>query len=204
MQLRSRTKVAEFKATTQAKIDGVLNEYAAGRISREQFDAVYAHYASQLDLAEAALEESNAGLIEGAAGKTVGVRQSWLGKARGVLIYHRRSRQFLEALGSFDVQREAFIEQFRRTVASAPGKTGVFFRKESIESGRWLLYTAGKHTLVVTLFGHEPSPAQIAVMQRLHGDFETANQHLIDGESIAAAALAFPFRVVIQRQITKE
>ncbi|MBK8023196.1 MAG: hypothetical protein IPK19_17660 [Chloroflexi bacterium] len=198
---RSRTKVAEFKAVTQAKIDGILNEYASGRISREQFDAIYAHYSSQLDLAEAALEESNTGLIEDAAGRTIGIRKSWMGKARGVLIYHRRSKTFLEALGAFDVNQDAFAEHFRRTAASAPDRTGVLFRKEAIEGGRWLLYTSGKHTLVVTLFGHEPAPTQIAEMQRLHTDFETANQHLIAAPAIQADRLAFPFHVIIQRKL---
>lgn len=201
MSQRSRTKIVEFKAQTQAKLDNLLSEYATGRISREQFDAIYAHHSSQLDLAEAALEESDATLVENAVGRTVGVRKSWLGKAIGVLIYHRRSGTFLEALGNFDVPRELFIDHFRSSVSSAPPNTGVFYRREMISGGRWLLYTADKQTLVITLFAHEPSPAQIREMQRLHQDFETANRNLLAVDEVETGKLAYPFRVFVQRKL---
>lgn len=200
MSQRSRTRIVEFKAQTQSKIATLLNDYAEGKISREQFDAIYEHYSGQLDLADTALESSDSGMVEGVEGRTVGIRHSRMGKAVGVLIYHRRSKAFFEALGSFDVPRERFIERFRSTVSTAPGRTGVFYRREELEAGRWLLYTADKQTLVVTLFQNEPSPAQIAEMQRLHQDFEMANKNLLNAEQVETDKLAMPFRVFVQRK----
>ncbi|MDZ4771222.1 MAG: hypothetical protein SGJ24_19035 [Chloroflexota bacterium] len=201
MSQRSRTRIAEFKVQTQTKLAAVLSEYAAGAISREQFDAVYAHYAAHLDMADAALEAEDSSLVEDKNGETQAIRQSRMGKAQGVLIYHRRSGTFFEALGTFDLPQAAFMEKFRASAASAPGKTDVFHRREQIDAGRWVLYTAGKYTLVVTLFQHEPSVAQIAEMRRLHEDFETANAPFLAVNSVDTARLAFPFRVFVQRKL---
>jgi hypothetical protein len=200
MSQRSRTRIAEFKAQTQTKIASVLEEYAAGKISREQFDAIYAHYSSQLDMAEAALEAEDDSLVDDEAGKTFAIRQARMGKAQGVLILHRRSERFFDALGTFDLPTDPFLSKFRALAASVPNKSGVFYRREAIDSGRWLVYTAGRYTLVITLFQHEPSPAQIAEMQRLHHDFEMANAPFLAVERVDAARLAFPFRVFVQRK----
>lgn len=201
MSHRSRTKIVEFKAQTQTKLAAVVSEYADGKISHEQFDAIYAHYSQHLDMAEAALEAADATIIEDQGGQTYAIRQARMGKAQGLLIYHRESQTFIDEMGTFDVPTGQFLEKFLLSASSAPEQTNLYHRREQIDSGRCLLYTAGRFTMVVTLFLHEPSSQQIAEMRRLHEDFETANAPYLTENKVDTARLAFPFRVFVKRKL---
>jgi len=102
------------------------------------------------------------------------------------------------------VPHEEFTESFRAATTNAPGKTDVLYHRKQIASGYWLLFTSGKHTMVVTLFRHEPSPAQISEIQRLHSDFEVANTLLLAVDVVETEKLAYPFRVFVQRKLQQK
>ncbi|HRF97603.1 MAG TPA: hypothetical protein PLZ51_20485, partial [Aggregatilineales bacterium] len=44
-----------FKTTVENKIQSIITEFAEGKISREQFQVIYARYSEQLAIANAAL-----------------------------------------------------------------------------------------------------------------------------------------------------
>ncbi len=203
MTLQSRAKIAIFKAQTQDKIATLLTEFSEGKISREQFHAVYAHYNAQLELAEVAEHMNAASALDDAQGKTIGIRQAHMGKAIGLIIYHNRSGRFVETMGAFDVAPSRLATTLNDfTQLMAEGKL-IDRRIEKCAEKRWLLFAAGQFTTVITLFHHEPANEQSREIERLHHDFETANRHLLADALVDGRALAYPFLVFVQQKLRK-
>lgn len=194
------TKTITFIAQIKTKIDSLLSEFATGKLNREQFHAVYDHYSSQLRMAESAL---NAGetMAQVDSPATVAIMESRMGKALGVVIYNNRNGTTVETLGDFDVppsRVSAILNDF--TMLIETGKA-IEHRIEKVDTTHWLLFVGGQHTTIVTLFRNEPSLQQAREMERLHRDFESANQHYFKSAQFDATKLAYPFLVFIQRKL---
>lgn len=201
MTLQSRAKIAIFKAQTQNKIATLLTEFSEGKISREQFHAVYAHYSSQLELAEVAEHMGAAEALDEAGGKTIGIRQAHMGKAIGLIIYHNRSGRFVETMGTFDVAPARLAVTLNDFTQLMDAGKMIDRRTEKIAEKRWLLFAAGQYTTVITLFHHEPSSDQSREIERLHHDFETANGHMLEQRVVDGRKLAYPFLVFVQKKL---
>ena len=52
---------------------------------------------------------------------------------------------------------------------------------------------AGRYTTIVTLFQNEPSQEQVREIERLHHDFEVANEVHLSTPSVDSSRLAYPF-----------
>ena len=99
----AHARMEQFRTQIQEKIMKSLVEFSEGKLSREQFHAIYEHYDTQLKMAEQALQSGNAEKIGAAQGLTFAVRQAHMGKAIGLLIYHNKSGLLLDTLGHFDI-----------------------------------------------------------------------------------------------------
>jgi hypothetical protein len=95
--------VHDLREETRKKIDDLLDQFSRGKINREQFQAVYAHYNSKLESAELALEQNDPSLISSQPGQTFDILQAHMAKALGIMIYHNRSGLFVDTLGDFDI-----------------------------------------------------------------------------------------------------
>jgi hypothetical protein len=204
--MESSEKVKAFKALIQQKIQKLIGEFSEGAISREQFHAVYERYTSQLALADMAAvsgaPDSVIGMVQDGP-PTIAVKEAHMGKAVGMTIYNNRNGTLLETLGDFDVppaKLSPILNDF--TMLMESGKR-VEREIRKIGSKQWLMFAAGKFTTVVTLFHNEPSELQSREIERLHHDFEEANQTFFKNVAVDASKLAYPFLVFVQKKMRK-
>lgn len=204
MAADTSSNIRAFKAQVQQKIQGLLSEFAEGKISREQFHVVYERYTAQLAMADMALRSSMPEAIMGLAQdglSTLAVKEQHMGKAMGMVIYSHRTGTLLETLGDFDVppaKLSPILNDFSMLLES-----GRMVEREvrMIGPRQWLLFAAGRFTTVVTLFQNEPSEQQGREIERLHHDFEEANRAFFARGQVDASKLAYPFLVFVQRKM---
>lgn len=190
-----------FKLTVENKIQGIIAEFAEGKLSREQFQVLYARYSEQLAIATAALITGEEMALKDNT-NTIAVRSAYQGKATGLMIYYNRNGIILETLGELSVPISvigpilndfSFLMEENKKAERQIKKIG---EKE------WLLLAAGRYTTIVTQFRHEPSQAQIKELERLHTDFEQANQILFENEKANTQNMAYPFLGFIEKTLT--
>jgi hypothetical protein len=196
----STTKTITFIAQIKTKIDNLLAEFASGKLNREQFHAVYEHYTSQLQFAEQALSAGST-LANNNDPKTIAIMASRMGKAVGVVIYNNRSGTTVDTLGDFDVPPSRVSSVLNDFTMMMESGRATEHRIEKVDGTHWLLFVGGQYTTIVTLFRNEPSLQQAREMERLHRDFESANQHHFKVAQFDSNKLAYPFLVFIQRKL---
>jgi len=200
---QKRAKAEAFKAEVEEKIQNLIAEFSDGKISREQFNLLYDRYNGQLTIVNEALADNDNTALKEAQNSvpTIFVREATAGKAIGMAIYHHRSGQIIEALGDFDVPVAQLTPALNTIVGQVDAEEFVEPKTVSFERGKWLLFESRKHTTVITIFKNEPSAMQIREMQRLHHDFERANQRFLTKDSVDSKSLAYPFLVFVQRKL---
>ncbi|MDZ4671077.1 MAG: hypothetical protein SH821_09420, partial [Phototrophicales bacterium] len=190
-----------FKATVEGKIQGIIAEFAEGKISREQFQVIYARYSEQLAIANAALMTGSEMSQKADNTSTIAVRSAHQGKATGLMIYYNRNGIILETLGELSVpisvigpilNNFSFLMEENKRAERLVKKIG---EKE------WLLLAAGRYTTIVTQFKNEPSQLQIRELERLHKHFEDANGTLFANEKANAQNMAYPFLEFIEKRM---
>jgi hypothetical protein len=196
-------KAQAFKMQVIGKIQALLNEFAAGQLNHDQFNALYERYSGQLALAQQALESGNIGLMNGQKdmNTTVGLRQEYMGKAVGMVIYQNRTGVSIETLGNFDVSAYVISPVLNDFSLMMESGRVIVPRVEKLAGKRWLLFNGGAYTTVVTLFHNEPSRSQMREIERLHHDFEVANKGLLERGSLDARQMAYPFIVFVQQKL---
>lgn len=193
--------VDQYKTRVMDKIDRLLTEFAEGKVSREQFHAIYEHYNNQLNLAESlnvATDEAG----DGTPGATIAIRHAHMGKALGMMIYHNKSGTFVDTLGDFDVETAALAPTLNDF--SLLMDAGEFIDRRVLKQRdeRWLLFAPGKFTTAIVLFHHEPSPQQMREVERLHHDFEQANASALSTTGrVNNGRLAYPFVIILQKKL---
>lgn len=203
MAAENYEKIQKFRQEVQEKIDNLLGEFADGKVSREQFHALYAHQTLKLQFALEALRSGSTTLIDGSTGETIGIRQSHMGKAIGLMIYHNKTGRFVDTLGSFDVPPQRIAPILNDFSLLMDANRLIDRRVVKVGEKQWLLFAAGSYTTVVTLFHNEPSPEQSREIERLHHDFEVANANLLASTQLDHNRLAYPFNVFIQQKIKR-
>lgn len=222
MDAAARTRMDALRSTIHSKISHVLTEFADGNLSREQFHAIYEHYSSQLNMVDEAVamaENADNGssvdgggfttngagsLLHAKPGDTIAIRHAHMGKAVGLVIYHNKSGMFVETLGQFDVPPSRIAPTLNDFSTLMDTKRLIDRRIEKIGMKQWLLFAAGKFTTVVTLFHNEPSPLQNREIERLHHDFEIANEVQLMNGRVDPSKLAYPFLVFIQQKLKQQ
>ncbi len=206
MASEDSNRAEAFMTEVERKIRNLLKEFSEGKLNSEQFHIIYERYAAQRLIAQQAMLTGDAAVLQGAHDdqSTLGIKEQHMGKALGLVIYHNQTGVKIETLGNFDVS--AF------TVSPVLAELRQMFlddklirpRAQKLADKRWLLFAAEPYTTVSTLFKNEPSPMQIREIQRLHHDFELANRLLLKQPvAPAAAKLAFPFHVFVQRILNR-
>ncbi len=206
MSSDSRAKAMAFKESIEAKIKGLIEEFADGKISREQFHIIYERYNAQLSIANYALLSGNPDAVSIAQGgpPTIAIRDAYSAKATGLVIYHNRSGTVLETLGEFEIpvtRLSTTLNDF--TAMMAAGKL-IDRHVEKIAEKQWISYAAGRFTSVVTQFVNQPSDQQNREIERLHHDFEEANRAILEKEQVNTGKLAYPFLVFIRQKYKKQ
>lgn len=190
-----------FKATVEAKIQGILTEFAEGKISREQFQVIYARYSEQLAIANAALMSGNELSQNKDNTSTIAVRSAYQGKATGLMIYYNRSGTILETLGELTVPISVIGPLLNDFSFLMTGNKRAERLVKKIGEKEWLLLAMGRYTTIVTQFKHEPAQIQIRELETLHTHFEEANRTLFETEKANANNMAYPFLEFIEKRL---
>lgn len=200
-----RTKAETFKAEVEEKIQNLIADFSDGKISREQFNLLYDRYNGQLMIANEALTDNDHSALKEVQNSvpTKYVREATAGKAMGMAIYHHRSGRIIEALGDFDVTVAQIAPALNSILVQIEADEFVEPKTVNIERGKWLLFEVRRNTTVITHFQNEPSALQVREMQRLHHDFERANERFLTGDTVEAKSLAYPFLAFVQKKLKR-
>lgn len=202
----ARARAETFKAKLEVKIQALVTEFADGKLSREQFHTIYDRYIAQLSIVSYALASDNAEafIIADSGISTLMVKDAFMGKALGMVIYHNKSVTILETLGAFDVPVTSVVPTLSRMAQGAKSGGWADRRVQELPDKRWLVFTLRKHTIVVTLFQNEPSQIQMQHIEHMQNDFETANSARLAEDAVEKSALAFSFRTFIRQQVDSD
>lgn len=202
---KQREKAMLFKAEVEKKIQDLIGEFSDGKISREQFNLLYDRYNGQLSVANEALAENNMSDLQEVQNSvpTIAIKEATAGKAVGMSIFHHTSEKIIETLGEFDVPLAQMTPVLNQIVARIDASEYIEPKTINISRGVWILFESRKYTTIMTLFKNEPSALQVREMQRLHHDFEIANQRFLSRDQVDVTSLGYPFLAIIQRKLRK-
>lgn len=200
-----RAKAEAFKTEVQKKIQGLVAEFAEGKISREQFQVLYERYNSQVAITEYALMSGNPDAVAIAQGgpPTIAVKESLMAKAIGLGIYHNKSGTMVDTLGNFDLPVTRIAPTLNDFTHMMQVNKLIDRRVQKIGPKQWVMFAAGKFTTIVTLFQNEPSQVQSRELERMHHDFEEANGAFLQKEHVDKNKLAYPFLSFVQQKLKK-
>lgn len=200
---KKRDKAEAFKSKVESKIQNLISEFSEGKISREQFNLLYDRYNGQLAITNEALAENDIRALNEVENSvpTIFVKEATAGKATGMAIYHHRSGQIIEALGDFDVAVAQLTPVLNEIIGKIEADEFVEPKTINIDRGHWVLFESRKYTTIITLFQNEPSAVQIREMQRLHHDFEIANQRFLTTDEVDTKSLGYPFLSIVQKSL---
>ncbi|HRE48614.1 MAG TPA: hypothetical protein PLD47_12890 [Aggregatilineales bacterium] len=200
---KSVTEAKSLIDQIQAKMRRIADEFAAGDINREQFYSIYEHYQMQLNLASAMLEEVEAGGLPNASSmETIALRKKLTGIAQAAAVYLYNDPQPLETLGEYILNPESVLPAIRVMFAALEKGDSPDFQIRQMPTA-WALIVPGRLSVVVMLFSHEPVVRQIAFVQHMHRDFETANEAALRSGDVKAAKLVFPFASFVKKSVSR-
>ena len=203
MSGNEQEEAQKFRMLLQQKIQALLDKFADGQISREQFHLLYKRYHARLAIVDHALMTGNpdAVAIAQTGPSTLQIIEETRGKAIGMQVYHHKKGTLIETLGQFDIADEVFQPILAQYVPFKALSGPAADRIHQITDTRWLLFSVGTYTTTVTLFTNEPTQHQVQELERLHTDFETANGATLQGGAVEANQLGYPFVVFVQQKL---
>jgi hypothetical protein len=206
-----------FIAQTRTKMKQLVDDFANGKLNREQFHTLYDRYQSQINGVKLILAENDPTMwIEALDDdETVTLRKRLLAKATGLVIYTNSSGALLDKLGKFNVsgvEVADLLEKFKKRIDAEISKDDVADGDQvtqhryhqyvvELQPHGWLLLVQGRLTKIITSFSREPTQDQRDTMIRLLRDFESANAVHLQKPDVTAKELAMPFRVIVQREV---
>jgi hypothetical protein len=193
----------------------LATEFAAGKLNRAQFAAMYARYNEMRRIIEQMLSNNPQTqawrrVTESSAGHTAFLRSYYeaLVLAYAVYTYDKdhyilsQSNPHHESPGTLIVPHDVVAQvlaalKLVRHTTGLPQPSG-----KPIEQARWLVVVPGNFTVTFVMFSLEPSAHQLDMLTDLQRDFERANHLLFERGIFAAEQLVFPQRSLFKRAAT--
>jgi hypothetical protein len=182
------------------KMEHVANEYAAGRLNRAQFNAIYGRYGEQRTIIERLLERNprnRAWQQVAAPGHTSFLMEHFAARIMYYAVY-RLDRPALLMIGGPQQPDMNQIEPVLHTLLTMPNRPHSGLARKSLGDGQWLVLALGAHTVTFVLFMLEPSAAQINRVRDLHADFERANRLALERDTRSLDRMVFPQRALVE------
>ncbi len=201
--LSQRQRAEEALMRLREKMAQVANEFAAGKINRSQFNAIYTRYNEQREITERLLErdpDSVAWRQVVQEGHTAFLRQHYQARVLSYALYDNDSSMPMYSLGNFRIETSLLVPMLSAFRTAASEMFGAGLKSTEIEGGRWLVFVPGRFTTSIVLFSLEPSPRQLDLVQDLHRDFENANHQALERGSRSQDRLVFPQRALFERK----
>ncbi len=184
------------------KMAQVATEFAAGKINRAQFHAIYSRYNEQRAITERLLErnpDSQAWQQVVQEGHTGFLRQHYEARVLCYALYDNESSMPIASHGRFKIETGLLVPMLSAFRAAASEMFGAGLKSTAIEGGRWLVFVPGEFTTAIVMFSLEPSARQLDLVQDLHRDFERANRQALARGETRPDRLVFPQRALFER-----
>ncbi len=184
----------------QAKMRKAVDEFARGEISREQFQQIYGHYQDQLIMTAQMTNDDGALPSELAPGQTIAIRRKWTAMAKAIAVYYPATGLLLETIGDFDIPVARLTPSLTHLSECMERGIGIRSRVECFGT-EWLAFIPGKYSTSILLFSNEPASRQIAIIENMHRDFETANQTALCSGHADGSQLVYPFLSFVRKSV---
>lgn len=196
---KDQQRAEMFKAEVSGKVEKLLDEFANGDISREQFEMIYERYSRQLAIAEDALDKGKPEDIQKAMNQipTLALRAAIKGKALGMAIIHHRNLEILRTFGMFELDDNTLkpiLDKFSHHVLAQQLPMTDLLK---LYGNTWLVSCSMQQSTTLTIFRNEPSVKQLEELERRHQDFETANRNLLKMPDVNPDLLAYPVQMFV-------
>lgn len=195
-----------FISATRSKMEKLVEEFADGRLNREQFHTLYDRYQTQINGVQTMIRDTDPDgwqqMIDGE--RTIAIRKRLMGKAKGMLIYNDKTGILLDTMGDFSVDPLLISELLKKLGEEEKEKARSEDASDNCmavetKDNSWVFLARGKFTTIVTAFTREPTSDQQETLMQLHKDFERANASLLEKSGVTVNELAMPFRVLIKQ-----
>jgi hypothetical protein len=180
------------------KIETLANDYNAGKLNRDQFDAIYAHYKEQMAILERMIEtnpSTSAWKRVVVPGVTSYLQQYHAPQPLLVTTLKLGAKEpvFLHGKVSADTAREmapalAAITQRKATIGLV---------RRQLKAG-WMVIYVGEHAATLVVYSAEPTKELAEKVQEAHRLFERANALALSQPDSQAHRYVFP-----QRSLTR-
>jgi hypothetical protein len=187
----------------RVKMRKVVDEFAVGEISREQFNKIYEHYQSQILMAAQLMADADT--LTGAMlspEETVAIRSALTAKAKAMTVYYHATGLLLETIGDFDVSVAVIAPILNEISVKTQANQQVPTKADKL-GDQWLLYVPGKFSTAVMLLSNEPAVRQIGIIETMHRDFEVANETALKSGNADGTTLVYPFQSFVRRSVRK-
>lgn len=179
----------------------VASEFAAGRINRAQFNAVYGRYDEQRTIIERILErnpESDAWKPVVRPGHTSFLLDHFEARCMYYLVYRLNSATPL-TMGGAQQPDMAQIEPVLTAVYNMQKRPENGLARKDLGGGQWLVLALGSYAVTLVMFNLEPAAAQMNRVRDLHNDFERANRSALERGTRTLEKMVFPQRALVEQ-----
>lgn len=173
----SLVEARAFVANVRAKMAALAEDFALGKINRQQFETIYVHYREQRQTVEALIASMSSSAWRRAVneGKTSLLMQRAMAQVLSYALYDNRSSILLASAGQFRLDPALVVPMLSSYRSVTAEIFGGSITSSEIEGGHWLSFVPGRYTTFIVLFSLEPARSQLTMIQDLHHDFEVAD-----------------------------
>lgn len=190
----------EYLSRVQEKMNRLAEEFAAGKINRDQFQELFTHYQRERRMIESWVEvapESEAWQKATTEGMSVVIRKQHRARILGYSIYSNESGMPIVTVGRFEVDAALVVPMLSSYRSATEEIFGAGMSSSEIGNGRWLCFVPGKISTIMAIFSTEPAPKQMDSLNELHRLFESANRHLLRQPVVDPDSLVLPHQAVL-------
>jgi len=191
----------ETIAHLRERMAQAAEEFAAGKINRAQFHAIYNRYGEQRRIIEGLLArdpQSNAWKAVARPGHTSFLRQHFEARLQFYALFILGRLTPIVQHGTRPPRPTDVVPILRALPGFLRKKGPLGPAKKRVTGGNWLVIVPGTHTVSIVLYSLEPSAQQLSQIEDLHSDFERANVHALAREEYTPERLVFPQRALFE------
>ncbi len=195
----SPTSPAAALEDLRHKMERIASEFAAGRLNRAQFNAMYGRYSEQRAIIERLIQrnpENDAWKAVAAPGHTTFLRRHFEAKPLYYAIFqHNRTTPLM--IGGQQQPNMTQVGDVLHGLWGMKNRPKAGLARKEMGNGNWLVLSLGEYAVTLVMFMLEPSPMQANKVRDLHADFERANRMALASDTKSLDRMVFPQRALV-------
>ncbi|MAS37892.1 MAG: hypothetical protein CL610_28105 [Anaerolineaceae bacterium] len=187
--------------TLRKKMEDVAGEFAAGKINRTQFNAIYGRYDEQRMIIERIVERNPGSdawkQVLRSGGQTAFLRDHFVARCLYFMVYRLNWATPLMMGGPRQPDMDD-IEPVLATLFNKDQRPHTGLARKALGNGHWLVLAVGENALTIALYNLEPAKMQLSRVRDLHNDFERANRMTLLRGTRTLEKMVFPQRALVE------